>query len=225
MPFNNQYQSSYIKNDYNFLRVKPKGMKKLEKNYSQVWQDIFALVVNDAKQDGTFLEIGGGQPQHCNNTWVLEHQYNWRGISIELNDELCDMWKSNNRPNTKLFKENALNFDYVKAVDTLNLPRHMDYLSFDLEPPEITLECLKKFPLNQLSFNCITYEHDAYRQWGDVFAHREIFLKNNYDLIGENLSNVGCVMEEWFIHNSVSEDIRNALRFGNCEAYQLLLDL
>ncbi len=225
MPLNGSNQTNYIKKDYEFLRVKPDNMKNLTKNYSQVWQDIFALVVNDAKQNGTFLEIGGAQPCIGNNTWLLESEYSWRGLSIELEEELCNMWGNDIRPNTKLVMGDALNFDYVDAVDSLDLPRHMDYLSFDLEPPEITLQCLQSFPLDKLSFNCITYEHDAYRQWGDIFAHREIFSKHDYDLVGENLRNGGCVMEEWFIHKSVDEDIRNALRIGNCEAYQLLLDL
>ena len=135
------------------------------------------------------------------------------------------MWIDGLRPNTRLFHEDALKFDYVDWVDKLNLPRHMDYLSFDLEPPEITLECLKIFPLDKLSFNCITYEHDAYRQWGPIFEHRQIFAKNGYDLVGENLRNNGCTMEEWFIHESVDENIRNTLRHGNCEAYELLLDI
>ena len=67
-------------------------MAGLKKNYSQVWQDIFALVVNDAKRDGTFIEIGGAQPFIGNNTWLLEKEYNWRGFSVELDEELCKMW-------------------------------------------------------------------------------------------------------------------------------------
>ena len=225
MPLNGSNQTNYIQKDYPFLRVKPEGMKDLKKNYSQVWQDIFALVVNDAKRDGTFLEIGGAQPCIGNNTWLLEEEYNWRGYSIELDDELAGMWTEGLRPNTRLFHDDALEFDYVSWADNLHLPRHMDYLSFDLEPPQVTLECLKQFPLDKLSFNCVTYEHDAYRGWGDIYAHREIFTKHGYDLVGENLRNSGCTMEEWFIHESVDKDIRDALRHGNCEAYELLLDL
>jgi len=225
MPLNGSNQTNYIQKDYNFLRVKPEGMKELKKNHSQVWQDIFALVVNDAKQDGTFIEIGGAQPCIGNNTWLLEAQYGWKGFSIELEKDLCDMWTPGLRPNTQLFCTDALEFDYVGTVDTLGLPRHMDYLSFDLEPPAITLEALKKFPLDKLSFNAVTYEHDAYRGWGDIYAHREIFAQHGYDLVGENLRNNSCTMEEWFIHKSVDKKVRDELRHGNCEAYQLLLDL
>jgi len=223
MPLNGSNQTNYIQKDYPFLRVKPEGMKDLKKNYSQVWQDIFALCVNDAKTGGTFIEVGGAQPHIGNNTWLLEEAYNWRGFSVELDDDLAAMWNGE-RPNTPMYKTDAITFDYVKAVDELGLPRHLDYLSFDLEPPEVTLEALKKFPLDKLSFNCITYEHDAYRQWGDIFAHRDI-LEEDYDLVGENLRNGGCTMEEWFIHRSVDEKLRDELRVGNCEAYELLLEL
>ena len=68
MPLQGSNQTNYFHKDYDFLKIKPEGMKDLKKNYSQVWQDIFALVVTDAKRDGTFLEIGGGQPFIGNNT-------------------------------------------------------------------------------------------------------------------------------------------------------------
>jgi hypothetical protein len=62
MPISGENQTNWFHKDYQYLKVKPEGMKNLRKNYSQVWQDIFALVVNDAKVDGIFLEIGGAQP-------------------------------------------------------------------------------------------------------------------------------------------------------------------
>ncbi len=228
MPLNAQSQTNYISKDFQYLRVRPDTMKTLRKNYSQVWQDIFALVVNDAKMDGTFIEVGGGQPKVGNNTWLLEEAYNWRGFSIELDHKLAEMWAPGERPNTKMFMADALNFDFVKAVDDLDLPRHLDYLSFDLEPPELTLELIKKFPLDELSFNCITYEHDVYRMWGTVdemYEHRDYFEKHGYDLVGDNLMNQNCAMEEWFIHESVDQSIRDALRGSLVEAYELLLDL
>ena len=224
MPISGENQTNWFHKDYQYLKVKPEGMRTLRKNFSQVWQDIFALVVNDAKVDGTFLEIGGAQPFIGNNTWLLEEGYNWKGLSIELDHDLCAMWKDE-RPNTKLYEANALEFDYVKAVDDLGLPRHMDYLSFDLEPPQVTLDTLRKFPLEKLHFNCITYEHDAYRQWGDVYAHREIFNMHGYDLVGENIRNGGCTMEEWYIHGTLNIVMRDKLRSKDCEAWELLLDL
>ena len=79
--------------------------------------------------------------------------------------------------------------------------------------------------MDKLRFNCITYEHDAYRQWGDIYAHRDIFNTHGYDLVGENIRNGPCTMEEWYVHESCNQDVRDKLRSKNCEAWELLLDL
>ncbi len=224
MPISGEGQTNWFHKDWNYLKVQPDGMKNLKKNYSQVWQDIFALVVTDAKVDGTFIEVGGAVPFVGNNTWLLEKGYNWRGFSIELEHHLCEEWKGL-RPNTKLYEADAMKFDYVKAVDDLGLPKEIDYLSFDLEPPHNTLEALRNFPFDELQFKCVTYEHDMYRQWGDEYGHREIFEKHGYDLVGEDIMNGPCTMEEWYIHESVDQDIRDKLRNRRCQPYELLLAL
>ena len=224
MPISGEGQTNWFHKDWNYLKVQPDGMKNLKKNYSQVWQDIFALVVTDAKVDGTFIEVGGAVPFVGNNTWLLEKGYNWRGFSIELEHHLCEEWKGL-RPNTKLYEADAMKFDYVKAVDDLGLPKEIDSLSFDLEPPHNTLEALRNFPFDELQFKCVTYEHDMYRQWGDEYGHREIFEKHGYDLVGEDIMNGPCTMEEWYIHESVDQDIRDKLRSRRCQPYELLLAL
>jgi len=219
MPLNGSNQTNWFHKDYDFLKVKPEGMKDLTHNYSQVWQDIFALVVNDAKRDGTFLEIGGAQPFIGNNTWLLEEKYNWSGVSVELDQELCSMWEGQ-RPNTELICGDALEIPW----DDLDLPSKMDYLSFDLEPPKVTLDVLKKFPLDRYQFNCITYEHDMYREWGDVTGHRDIFSEHGYDLVGFQIHNGPCCMEDWYIHESIPNEIRNKLRSYSCQPYEVVLD-
>jgi len=219
MPLQGSNQTNWFHKDYEFLKIKPEGMKSLSHNYSQVWQDIFALVVNDAKRDGTFVEIGGGQPKVGNNTWLLEKEYNWSGVSVELDQELCSMWEGQ-RPNTEIICGDALEIPW----DDLDLPSKMDYLSFDLEPPEVTLEVLKKFPLDKYQFNCITYEHDMYRQWGDVIGHRDIFSKHGYDLVGFQIHNGPCCMEDWYVHESIPNEIRNTLRSYSCQPFEVVLD-
>jgi len=219
MPLNGSNQTNWFHKDYDFLKVKPEGMKDLTHNYSQVWQDIFALVVNDAKRDGTFLEIGGAQPFIGNNTWLLEEKYNWSGVSVELDQELCSMWEGQ-RPNTEIICGDALEIPW----DDLDLPSKMDYLSFDLEPPKVTLDVLKKFPLDRYQFNCITYEHDMYRDWGDVTGHRDIFSEHGYDLVGFQIHNGPCCMEDWYIHESIPNEIRNKLRSYSCQPYEVVLD-
>ena len=219
MPLQGSNQTNYFHKDYDFLKIKPEGMKDLKKNYSQVWQDIFALVVNDAKRDGTFLEIGGGQPFIGNNTWLLEKKYNWSGVSVELDSELAAMWVDE-RPNTVFIHGDALEVPY----HDLDLPKTVDYLSLDLEPPEVTLEALKKIPFDKITFKCVTYEHDMYRQWDGCIDHRDIFSEHGYDLVGFQIHNGPCCMEDWYIHESVPNTIRNSLRSYACQPFEVVLD-
>ena len=87
---------TYEKKDYSKLRYKFRRSRYIEKNHSQVFQDIFILSMLDGKKGGTFLEIGGGFAYHKNNTALLESDFDWKGVSIEFN-EICLLSK------TKLF--------------------------------------------------------------------------------------------------------------------------
>ena len=61
-----------------------KGLDALEKNYSDLWQDMFVLAVLDGKEKGTYVEIGAAEPFWMSNTAILEQNYNWTGISFEF---------------------------------------------------------------------------------------------------------------------------------------------
>ena len=43
--------------------------------------------------NGTYLEVGAFQPKFRSNTYLLEVENNWRGLSIELNKSLKQEWK------------------------------------------------------------------------------------------------------------------------------------
>ena len=46
-------------------------------------QDRFILSVLDSKRDGTYVEVGGYLPVDWSNTFLLELQFGWRGVSLE----------------------------------------------------------------------------------------------------------------------------------------------
>ena len=50
------------------------------KFYGQAEQDKFVLNMLNNKENGYFLEIGSNDPIHINNTYILEKDYNWKGI-------------------------------------------------------------------------------------------------------------------------------------------------
>ena len=53
-------------------------------SYSQSAQDIFVLSVLDQKKKGTYLEIGSSVPVDNNNTYILETEFNWTGLLLNL---------------------------------------------------------------------------------------------------------------------------------------------
>ena len=52
-------------------------------SYSQLNQDINVLKFYNNKKDGYFVEIGAADGIKISNTYLLEKEYNWKGICIE----------------------------------------------------------------------------------------------------------------------------------------------
>ena len=50
-------------------------------------QDAFALNINQFKTGGYFLEFGSQHPTNENNTYLLESEYNWKGLMFEWEDK------------------------------------------------------------------------------------------------------------------------------------------
>lgn len=67
--------------------VKPKHQELLSsitpKCKSQLGQEIFALIENDFKRDGYFIEFGATNGLDLSNTHLLEKEFGWTGILAE----------------------------------------------------------------------------------------------------------------------------------------------
>jgi len=65
---------------------------------SQAGQDLFVIAMLKGKLNGTFLEIGAGQPVVGNNTWILERYFGFHGTSIDVQEFTLDItpiiWKN-----------------------------------------------------------------------------------------------------------------------------------
>jgi len=65
------------------------------KNYSQIKQDLKVLSFYNNKQNGYFIEIGANDGINLSNTYLLEKNYNWKGICVEaLPDKFNDLVKN-----------------------------------------------------------------------------------------------------------------------------------
>ena len=60
---------------------------------SQAEQDKFILSILKQKMNGFFVEIGSNDPKKCNNTYILEKNYNWKGIMIERDSNYLYSYK------------------------------------------------------------------------------------------------------------------------------------
>ena len=75
------------------------------------------------------------------------------------------------------------------------MPKVIDYLSLDLEPPNVTLKALEKLFETDYMFNFITYETDAYRNPETVEPSRNLLSNKGYVLI-KNVNN----QDDFYIH-------------------------
>lgn len=131
------------------------------KSNSQSLQDIFALSI--CGQDSTYIEIGANRPKKNSNSYILETLYNWKGFSLELDSTFENWWKDCPERKNKIYWDNALTFDYRKALEENKLPNEIGYLSCDIEPPYNTFSALQTVINQGISFKCITFEHDLYQ--------------------------------------------------------------
>lgn len=171
---------------------------------SQVHQDVFALKTAKNK---TYIEIGAAGPIKYNNTYLLEKN-GWQGFSLELNQNRVDQWFEDwsDRKN-KIYCVDAITFDYVAALKENNLPSHIGYLSCDIEPPENTFAALKRVIEQDITFDCITFEHDKYQSEVDYDPIVTEYLRNRGYKVA--VSDVyrwrkrPCYFETWFVHESI----------------------
>ena len=163
--------------------------------YSQAEQDVFVLSCLNGKTGGTFLELGCDDPYRISNSYLLESEFGWKGISVDINEDCEWMFKESTRTCTLMIEDaTTINFDTITA--TLGTS-HIDYLSLDLEPASITLKCLQNIPLDKVSFSVITFEHDHYRFGDDVRSKsRDILTKAGYVMLCENVNN----FEDWYVN-------------------------
>jgi len=183
--------------------------------YSQIGQDRLVLKYLKNKKNGTFVDIGCGFPKHINNTYLLETEFDWDGVSVDLimySEQDGLTW--NDCRKTKLVLKDALSINYSTLFKESNLPINIDYLSMDLEPPDLSLECLYKIPFDEYQFNIITFEVDNNREGDEnrINKSREFLTSKGYTLIGSLCSG----QDDVYLHNSLIE-LTNEFQFVDDE--------
>jgi hypothetical protein len=158
------------------------------------------------KKGGFYVELGSADPYVESNTWLLESQFGWKGLSLEIDEDLAQKYNSSDRIN-KCINSDALRFDYTKHFKENNFPKTIDFLQIDIDGHDKgnCLLALLALPMLQYRFSVITIEHDLsqnYKRASMRDAQREILSSLGYKLIGQTLS------EDWWVDpQSVSDEV------------------
>jgi hypothetical protein len=172
----------------------------------QAEQDKFVLNVLKEKRNGYFLEIGSNHPIDINNSYLLETNYDWKGVMVEYESKFLSLYKQH-RPNSIHVINDATKVDYKNVFEKNNMPLTFDYLQIDLEANNgSTLKTLQKLDneiFDTYKFATVTFEHDIYYT---NFANtrlesRNIFAKRGYICVFEDINNEGInPYEDWYVH-------------------------
>jgi len=191
----------YERSRYDRFKFKFPGLENLERSNGQALQDMFVLSILNGKRNGTYLEIGAQEPIFQNNTAILEQNYDWKGVSIEIVEDLCRMF-AEQRKNT-IFCQDATTIDYEKLLDDYYDTKEIDYLQLDCEPSKTTFEILLNIPFDKYKFAVITYEHDHYVDMTGTYRtkSRNYLKMMGYELVVANVSqNENTPFEDWWVH-------------------------
>lgn len=177
-------------------------MKLYDNSKSQAHQDSFVLNALKEKKHGVYVEIGANDPFAGNNTLLLEEDYGWTGVGLEIIPELVEVY--NKRRKNPCIEADATKFDYYQYFKENNFPKQIDYLQLDIDPAEQTLSALYKLPLLDYRFSVITYEHDLYVSPSNALIKAEAIgvLKGlGYELVMENVTDgiQGREFEDWWV--------------------------
>lgn len=191
---------NYLKSDHDKLRFNFEGSENIETNYSESYQDLFVLSILNGKRNGTYLEIGSGHPFYGNNTALLEKDFEWSGISLDLDQGFINQFQEK-RSNIALVRD-ATNTDYVELLRSLDFDTTIDYLQVDCDPPEVSYEILSRIPFEKIKFAVITFEHDCYCSGDSIKEKSRKLLKSfGYKLIFDEVSfDRQNSYEDWWVH-------------------------
>lgn len=169
------------------------------RSYSRENQDLFVLSVLDKKRNGTYVEIGGAEPIGSNNTFLLESQFDWTGISIEWDSNLANQWQGVRK--NPCLQLDATRVDYDRLFEEHGLGTHIDFLQLDIDPAENTFAVLNKINFDKYKFSVITFEHDDYHRNTAIRTEsREIIQSHGYTMVMSDVCHGHDNFEDWYIN-------------------------
>jgi hypothetical protein len=166
--------------------------------YAQAHQDLFVRAMLGFPRGGTYLEIGSAEPRQSSNTYILERDLGWRGLSIDLDPSMVAEFRA--ARSNPCIEGDATTLDYARYFAEYEFPRQVDYLSLDIDPASVTFNALQRLPHGDYRFSVITYEHDSYVSGGRwMELSREYLARLGYVRVVSNVLCCGRDFEDWYV--------------------------
>lgn len=179
-------------------------MKILPNSQSQSGQESFVLHVLEFKKKGTYLEVGAWDGVELSNTYLLETEYGWNGIALDIVEDFVLRYSAKRRNLCLLGDATTINFrDLLEKND---FPSVIDYLQLDIEPAQNTYACLLRIPFDKFRFRVITFEHDLYiSPSNQIFKDKafEYLNKLGYLRVANNVKNSDNAYEDWYVNEEL----------------------
>jgi hypothetical protein len=174
-------------------------MKLIPNSNSQAAQESFVLNQLKEKKQGYYVEIGGYHAVDLSNTYLLETQYDWSGLSLEIDPTRAEAYNQARR--NPCLTVDATTYDLRPYFVENEWPKQIDYLQVDIEPAHQSLTALLNLPM-EYRFSVITFEHDLYAG-GDNEKHQqtayEFLTDHGYKRVVKTLLD----FEDWYIDPTV----------------------
>lgn len=194
---------AYKREDLDSYKFPFDGIEDVKKNFSRHYQDMFVLSVLNGKRNGTFIEIGSGDPYKFNNTALLEETFDWTGINIDINPRLC--YQHSRKRKSQILQADATQIDYDLFFKMNCVERHTDFLRINSETS--SLQVLEKIPFNKHEFMVIQFQHNAC-WWGPELRDksRQILSNIGYvNLVPDVSASPSENYEDWWVHPQIAK--------------------
>jgi len=200
------------------------GVEQIKRNFSQAYQDLFVLTMLQGKRSGKYLEVGANHPVEFNNSFLLEDKFLWKGISVEIDKEMVELF--NTVRHNKCEYADGTVFDFLKKLDGRRWKeKTIDYLSLDCEPAMTTYKILTRIPFDEYKVSVITYETDVYKDGPQARElSREFLINKGFQLVASDVCNGGNPYEDWYVNPEViSSEIWKPFVSEGAEARELFV--
>ena len=181
---------------------KSKILFQSRKSVSCEKQDVFVYSLLPIV-GGTFLEVSCGHPVDCNNTFLLESETDWAGVSVDIGDvEKVFQWSEVRT--AEFYRVDATSEALTRRIKEGLDNLHVDYLSLDVDfgPfTNLTHLALERVLNAGVSFKCCTLEHETFK-YGPANRDftRKLLHDRNYIMLFESVSFPdGSEWEDWWV--------------------------